>query len=638
MDTMATKQFKAESKRLLDLMINSIYTHKEIFLRELISNASDAIDKLYFRSLTDDTVQVKKKDLGIRLSLDKDARTLTVSDNGIGMTKDELEQNLGTIAKSGSLDFKQNTQANSKVDIIGQFGVGFYSAFMVAKKVTVISRAHGEAGAWKWESRGAEGYTITPCEKDACGTDVILVIKDDEGEEHYSEFLDDYRLAGLVKKYSDYIRWPIRMLREKSRPIEGTDQDENGNYKAPEYESYTEDETLNSMVPLWKRDKKKVTDEEYADFYKQKFGDWAAPAKVIQSKTEGTATYNALLFIPSRAPYNYYSKEYEKGLQLYASGVLIMEKCADLLPDHFSFVKGLVDSADLSLNISREMLQHTRELKVIAANLEKKIKAELERMLKDDREKYETFYAAFGRQLKFGLVSDYGMHKDLLQDLVEFRSDKEGKDITLKEYCDAMPESQKHIYFATGDSAARLSQLPQTQLLRERGFDVLLMTEQVDTFIPQTLNTYAEHEFRNILTDDLDLATEEEKKAAEEKAKAFQSGVDFLKESLGKKVKDVRVSTELGSHAVTMVPDGGMSFEMEKYMHTVDPSSDYHCGRILEVNPEHPLLQRLSESRESDPERAKKLAELLYDQGLLMANLPLEDPTAYTDLVCELIG
>ena len=635
---MATKQFKAESKRLLDLMINSIYTHKEIFLRELISNASDAIDKLYFRSLTDDTVQVKKKDLGIRLSLDKDARTLTVSDNGIGMTKDELEKNLGTIAKSGSLDFKQNTQANSKVDIIGQFGVGFYSAFMVAKKVTVISRAHGEAGAWKWESRGAEGYTITPCEKDACGTDVILVIKDDEGEEHYSEFLDDYRLAGLVKKYSDYIRWPIRMLREKSRRIEGTDQDENGNYKAPEYESYTEDETLNSMVPLWKRDKKKVTDEEYADFYKQKFGDWAAPAKVIQSKTEGTATYNALLFIPSRAPYNYYSKEYEKGLQLYASGVLIMEKCADLLPDHFSFVKGLVDSADLSLNISREMLQHTRELKVIAANLEKKIKAELERMLKDDREKYETFYAAFGRQLKFGLVSDYGMHKDLLQDLVEFRSDKEGKDITLKEYCDAMPESQKHIYFATGDSAARLSQLPQTQLLRERGFDVLLMTEQVDTFIPQTLNTYAEHEFRNILTDDLDLATEEEKKAAEEKAKAFQSGVDFLKESLGEKVKDVRVSTELGSHAVTMVPDGGMSFEMEKYMHTVDPSSDYHCGRILEVNPEHPLLQRLSESRESDPERAKKLAELLYDQGLLMANLPLEDPTAYTDLVCELIG
>ena len=632
---MAKKEFQAESKKLMDMMINSIYTNKEIFLRELISNASDAIDKLYYKSLTDTSVGMNKGDFRILITRDKENRILTVEDNGIGMTKEELEQNLGTIAHSGSLDFKKDNK-DENIDIIGQFGVGFYSAFMVADKLTVISKAYGSDEAWQWESSGVDGYEMTPAQKDTVGTQIILHIKPDTDTEKYDNFLDEYGIVAIVKKYSDYVRYPIQMEREKSRQKPEPDPKPE-DYK-PEWETYTELETLNSMIPIWKKQKSEVTDEEYNSFYKDKFGDYADPARVIVSRTEGTANYNALLFVPSHRPYDFYTKEYEKGLALYASGVLIMEKCADLLPDYFSFVKGIVDSQDLSLNISREMLQHTRELKVIAANLEKKIKAELERMLKDDREKYETFYAAFGRQLKFGLVSDYGMHKDLLQDLVEFRSDKEGKDITLKEYCDAMPESQKHIYFATGDSAARLSQLPQTQLLRERGFDVLLMTEQVDTFIPQTLNTYAEHEFRNILTDDLDLATEEEKKAAEEKAKAFQSGVDFLKESLGEKVKDVRVSTELGSHAVTMVPDGGMSFEMEKYMHTVDPSSDYHCGRILEVNPEHPLLQRLSESRESDPERAKKLAELLYDQGLLMANLPLEDPTAYTDLVCELIG
>ena len=632
---MAKKEFQAESKKLMDMMINSIYTNKEIFLRELISNASDAIDKLYYKSLTDPSVGMNKGDFRILITRDKENRILTIEDNGIGMTKEELEQNLGTIAHSGSLDFKKDNK-DENIDIIGQFGVGFYSSFMVADKVTVISKAYGSDEAWQWESSGVDGYEMTPAQKDTAGTQIILHIKPDTETDHYDNFLDEYGIVAIVKKYSDYVRYPIQMERQHERQKPEPDPKPE-DYK-PEWETYTELETLNSMVPIWKKQKSEVTDEEYANFYKEKFGDYTDPARVIVSRTEGTANYNALLFVPSHRPYDFYTKDYEKGLALYASGVLIMEKCADLLPDYFSFVKGIVDSQDLSLNISREMLQHTRELKVIAANLEKKIKAELERMLKDDREKYETFYAAFGRQLKFGLVSDYGMHKDLLQDLVEFRSDKEGKDITLKEYCDAMPESQKHIYFATGDSAARLSQLPQTQLLRERGFDVLLMTEQVDTFIPQTLNTYAEHEFRNILTDDLDLATEEEKKAAEEKAKAFQSGVDFLKESLGEKVKDVRVSTELGSHAVTMVPDGGMSFEMEKYMHTVDPSSDYHCGRILEVNPEHPLLQRLSESRESDPERAKKLAELLYDQGLLMANLPLEDPTAYTDLVCELIG
>ena len=631
------RKFKTESKKLLDLMINSIYTNREIFLRELISNASDAVDKLYFRSLTDPSVAVGRDDLAITVGYNSDERTVTVSDNGIGMTKEELDSNLGVIARSGSLKFKddlgESAQEDAAIDIIGQFGVGFYAAFMVAEKVTVISRRFGSDEAWKWESEGADGYTMEPCERAAAGSDVILTLKADTDEDKYSDYLSEYRLRSLVRKYSDYIRYPIRMEVSSQKLVNEPKEGEE-----PKYETVREEQTLNSMIPIWQKAKKDVTEEEYNNFYHEKFFDYEKPLSVLHFGVEGAVTYKALLYIPAKAPYDFYTRDYKAGLQLYSSGVLIMENCADLLPEHFRFVRGVVDTQDLSLNISREMLQHTRELKVIAANLEKKIKAELERMLKDDREKYETFYAAFGRQLKFGLVSDYGMHKDLLQDLVEFRSDKEGKDITLKEYCDAMPESQKHIYFATGDSAARLSQLPQTQLLRERGFDVLLMTEQVDTFIPQTLNTYAEHEFRNILTDDLDLATEEEKKAAEEKAKAFQSGVDFLKESLGEKVKDVRVSTELGSHAVTMVPDGGMSFEMEKYMHTVDPSSDYHCGRILEVNPEHPLLQRLSESREADPERAKKLAELLYDQGLLMANLPLEDPTAYTDLVCELIG
>ena len=634
---MATKQFKAESKRLLDLMINSIYTHKEIFLRELISNASDAIDKLYFRSLTDDTVQVKKKDLGIRLSLDKNARTLTVSDNGIGMTKDELEQNLGTIAKSGSLDFKQNTQANSKVDIIGQFGVGFYSAFMVAKKVTVISRAHGEAGAWKWESRGAEGYTITPCEKDACGTDVILVIKDDEGEEHYSEFLDDWRLAGLVKKYSDYIRWPIRMLREKSRPIEGTDQDENGNYKAPEYESYTEDETLNSMVPLWKRDKKKVTDEEYADFYKQKFGDWAAPAKVIQSKTEGTATYNALLFIPSRAPYNYYSKEYEKGLQLYASGVLIMDKCADLLPDCFSFVKGLVDSQDLSLNISREMLQHDRQLKLIATRLEKKISSELSSMLNNDREKYEEFFQNFGLQLKYGMYDNYGAKKDELKDLVLFASSAEKKMTTLQEYVSRMKPEQKYIYYGCGETVERILSLPQAEALQDKGFEMLCLTDNVDEFALRMLGKYDEKEFRNISADDLGLETAEEQEKTKELAQENQEMLTFMKESLGDKVADVRVSGKLKSHPVCITTDGMISTEMEKVLNSMPAREKIKAQRVLEVNGEHPIFQRLRDLYESDKDRLKLYAEILYDQALLIEGISLEDPADFSQKLCQIL-
>lgn len=636
---MAKKEFKAESKRLLDLMINSIYTHKEIFLRELISNASDAIDKLAYLALTDEKVGLNRSDFVIRLAADKGVRTLTVSDNGIGMSKEEMEENLGTIAHSGSLQFKTEMEKQEDIDIIGQFGVGFYSAFMVAEKVTVVSKKYGSDEAWQWESTGADGYTITPCEKESAGTEITLYLKADTDDERYSDYLSDYRLRSLVKKYSDYIRYPIKMEVEEQRPVEEPEEEnaEKDEQKEPKYETVIEDQTFNSMVPLWQKNKKDVTEEEYQSFYREKFFDYEPPAGVIHVSVEGAVTYKALLYIPSKAPYDFYTKDYKHGLQLYSSGVLIMENCADLLPEHFRFVRGVVDTQDLSLNISRELLQHTRELKTIAANLEKKIKAELLRLLENEREKYEKFYAAFGRQLKYGLVSDYGMHKELLQDLVEFRSDKEGKLVTLKEYCGAMPESQKHIYFATGSSADQLSKLPQTKMLHDRGFDVLLLTEQVDEFIPQTLHTFEEHEFRNILTDDLDLATDEEKKAAEEKAEEFKPCIDFIKDTLGEKVAQVRVSSDLGEHPVTMVPDGGMSFEMEKYFRTLDPNSDYHCGRILEVNPTHPALLALKARMEEDAEKAKKYAELLYCQGLVMANLPIEDPTAYTDLVCELM-
>ena len=629
---MAKKQFKAESKRLLDLMINSIYTHKEIFLRELISNASDAIDKLAYLALTDEAVGLNRSDFAIRLAADKDAKTLTVSDNGIGMSREEMEENLGTIAHSGSLGFKTAMEKQDDIDIIGQFGVGFYSAFMVADKVTVISKKYGSDEAWKWESGGADGYTLTPCEKDAAGTDVIMTLKEDTEDEKYSDYLGEYRLRSLVKKYSDYIRYPIKMLVETRKPVgepkEGEEQ---------QYETVQEEQTLNSMVPIWQKNKKDVTEEEYLSFYRDKFFDYEAPAGKIHISVEGAVTYKALLYIPAKAPYDFYTKDYKSGLQLYSSGVMIMDNCADLLPEHFRFVRGVVDTQDLSLNISREMLQHTRELKTIAANLEKKIKAELLRLLENERETYEKFYASFGRQLKYGLVSDYGMHKELLQDLLLFRSDKEGKLVSLKEYCAAMPEAQKHIYYASGNSAEQLSRLPQTKQLRDRGFDVLLLSEQVDEFIPQTLGKYEEHEFKNILTDDLELATEEEKKAAEEKAETLKPCFDFIKETLGDRVKEVRLSADLGEHPVSMVPEGGMSFEMEKYFRSLDPNSDFHVGKVLELNAEHPAVAALREAVEADPEKAKKYAELLYCQGLLMANLPLEDPTAYTDLVCELM-
>ena len=629
---MAKKQFKAESKRLLDLMINSIYTHKEIFLRELISNASDAIDKLAYLALTDDAVGLNRSDFAIRLAADKEAKTLTVSDNGIGMSREEMEENLGTIAHSGSLSFKTAMEKQDDIDIIGQFGVGFYSAFMVADKVTVISKKYGSDEAWKWESSGADGYTVTPCEKESAGTDVIMTLKEDTEDEKYSDYLGEFRLRSLVRKYSDYIRYPIKMTVETRKPVgeakEGEEQ---------QYETVQEEQTLNSMVPIWQKNKKDVTDEEYLNFYKDKFFDYEAPAGKIHISVEGAVTYKALLYIPAKAPYDFYTKDYKSGLQLYSSGVMIMDNCPDLLPEHFRFVRGVVDTQDLSLNISREMLQHTRELKTIAANLEKKIKAELLRLLENERETYEKFYASFGRQLKYGLVSDYGMHKELLQDLLLFRSDKEEKLVSLKEYCAAMPAAQKHIYYASGNSAEQLSRLPQTKQLRERGFDVLLLSEQVDEFIPQTIGKFDEHEFKNILTDDLELATEEEKKAAEEKAETLKPCFDFIKETLGDRVKEVRLSADLGEHPVSMVPEGGMSFEMEKYFRSLDPNSDFHVGKVLELNAEHPAVAALREAVEADPEKAKKYAELLYCQGLLMANLPLEDPTAYTDLVCELM-
>ena len=640
---MAKKQFKAESKRLLDMMINSIYTHKEIFLRELISNASDAIDKLYFRSLTDDSVKLKKKDFFIRLAADKENRTLTVRDNGIGMTKEELEKNLGTIAKSGSLDFKNENETGGKVDVIGQFGVGFYSAFMVASRVTVRSRAFGAQEAWQWESTGAEGYTIEPCDKEDVGTEVILVVKENEGEEHYDEFLDDWRLAGIVKKYSDYIRYPIKMLREKSRAIEGTDKDEEGHYKAPEYETYTEDETLNSMVPIWKRDKKRVKDEEYAQFYKDKFGDYSDPARVIQSKTEGTATFNALLFIPSRTPYNYYTKEYEKGLQLYSSGVLIMENCADLLPDYFSFVKGLVDSEDLSLNISREMLQHDSQLKLIKTTQERKIKNELAAWLKNDREKYEEFFKNFGLQLKMGCYASYGMNKELLQDLLLFHSAKENKLVTLREYYEAMPEDQKYIYYAAGESTDRLAKLPAAERVLDKGFDILYLTDDVDEFMLQMLRSYGdkekEKEFRNISADDLGIETDAEKEEVKAKNEENKELFEAMKAALDGKVTEVRLSQRLKSHPVCLSSSGPLSIEMEKVLNSMPAQQEkVKSEKVLELNGEHEVfaaLKRLFEA--GDKEKLAAYSEILYDQALLIEGLALEDPVAYANNVCKLM-
>lgn len=636
---MEKQQFKAESQRLLDLMINSIYTHKEIFLREIISNASDAIDKLAYTALTDDKVGINRDEFAITITRDPENRTLTVSDNGIGMSKDEMIENLGTIAKSGSLGFKQAMEKNEDVDIIGQFGVGFYSAFMVASSITVISKKYGEDKAWKWVSDGADGYTIEETEKDAPGTDVIMTLKADTEDEKYSEYLEEYEIRSLIRKYSDYIRYPIRMEVTKSRPVEEP-KDENAEgeeNKAPKYESYTEMETLNSMVPIWQRDKKDVTEEEYETFYRDKFFDYNKPLRTIHYNVEGNVSFKALLYIPGKAPYDFYTKDYKRGLQLYSSGVLIMDNCEDLLPEHFRFVRGVVDSQDLSLNISREMLQHNRQLTIIARNIEKKIKSELKAMLENDREKYEEFYAAFGRQLKYGTVSDYGAHKEATQDLLLFYSHKQGKLVSLKEYVDAMAEGQEKIYYAPGENKERLSKLPQVETLTKKGYDVLLFTEDVDEFVPQTLMTYMEKPFCNVSTEDLGLQTEEEKKQAEEKAEEMKGLLTFVKETLGDRVKEVKLSSELGSHPVCMTPAEGMSFEMEKYMKRANPEFAFPVGRVLELNPEHEVVQAMQKAMTEDPEKAKDYAKLLCYQAQLMAELPLDDPYAYTELVCKLM-
>ena len=636
---MEKQQFKAESQRLLDLMINSIYTHKEIFLREIISNASDAIDKLAYTALTDDKVGINRDEFAITITRDPENRTLTVSDNGIGMSKDEMIENLGTIAKSGSLGFKQAMEKNEDIDIIGQFGVGFYSAFMVASSITVISRKYGEDKAWKWVSDGADGYTVEETEKATPGTDVIMTLKADTEDEKYSEYLEEYEIRSLIRKYSDYIRYPIKMEVTKSRPVEEA-KDENAEgeeNKAAKYESYTEMETLNSMVPIWQRDKKDVTEEEYETFYRDKFFDYNKPLRTIHYNVEGNVSFKALLYIPGKAPYDFYTKDYKRGLQLYSSGVLIMDNCEDLLPEHFRFVRGVVDSQDLSLNISREMLQHNRQLTIIARNIEKKIKSELKAMLENDREKYEEFYAAFGRQLKYGTVSDYGAHKEATQDLLLFYSHKQGKLVSLKEYVDAMAEGQEKIYYAPGENKERLSKLPQVETLTKKGYDVLLFTEDVDEFVPQTLMTYMEKPFCNVSTEDLGLQTEEEKKQAEEKAEEMKGLLTFVKETLGDQVKEVKLSSELGSHPVCMTPAEGMSFEMEKYMKRANPEFAFPVGRVLELNPEHEAVQAMQKAMTEDPEKAKDYAKLLCYQAQLMAELPLDDPYAYTELVCRLM-
>ena len=639
---MAKKQFKTESKRILDLMINSIYTHKEIFLRELISNASDALDKLAYKSLTDDGVGMNRSDFKIHLSVDKEERTLTVSDNGIGMTAEELENNLGVIARSGSLQFKEDMARaegsdSADTDIIGQFGVGFYSAFMVADHVTVTSRAYGSDTACRWESSGADGYTITPCEKEGVGTDIVLHIKADGEEEQYSQYLDQNRIERLVKKYSDYIRYPITMEMQRERMKEKP-ADAGDDYK-PEWETYTETETLNSMVPLWQRPKKDVTQEEYDRFYQEKFGDFEKPLATVTVNAEGTVSYKALLFIPGRTPYDFYTREFEKGLQLYSSGVLIMDKCPDLLPEHFRFVKGVVDTPDVSLNISRELLQHTRQLKVISTNLEKKIKAELSRMQKDEPEQYEKFWDAFGRNVKYGVVSDYGVHKDLLLDLLMFRSSHDEKLTSLAQYRERMAEGQAFIYYAVGEDAAKLAKLPQAERILDKGYEILYLTEDVDEFCMQTIGEYDGKKLKSIDDEDALPESEEEKKAAQEKTEEAKGVLDFLKETLGSKVSDVRISKILKSHPVCMTADGPVSLEMEKYFKRAgnEMMAGMSAQRVLELNPDSEAFAALKRAVENDQELAKKYAELLYCQALLIADLPLEDPSAYTDLVCSLM-
>ena len=627
---METKQFKAESKRLLDMMINSIYTHKEIFLRELISNASDAIDKLYFKSLTDTSVGMNKSDFAIDLAVDKDKRTLTVSDNGIGMTEEELEKNLGTIANSGSFAFKKENDLGDDVDIIGQFGVGFYSTFMVAKEVTVETKAYGSDKGFLWKSNGVDGYTIEPCEKQTVGTTITLYLKDDTDDEKYSRFIDPMQIQSLVKKYSDYIRFPIRMEMEHTHYHD--DKEEPEVHKAIE--------TLNSMTPIWKKNKNELKEEDYNNFYVEKFYDYEPPITHIHSKAEGLATYDALLYIPSRAPFDYYSKDYEKGLQLYSSGVMIMDKCPDLLPDYFSFVKGIVDSEDLSLNISRELLQHDRQLKIIEKNLEKAIKNELKRLMKNDREKYEKFYKVFGLQFKFGIYQSYGAANEMLQDLLMFPSSFEGKNVTLDEYVERMKEDQKDIYYACGESKERIEMLPQLEKVKEKGYEVLYCTQDIDEFALKVLMRYKDKQFKSISDADLDLDTEEEKEQAKKLDEENKDMFAFMQQAISDKVKTVRLSKKLKTHPVCLSSEGGpISIEMEKVLNAMPQNNGekVKAEKALEINPEHPIFAKLKELFESDKDKLTQYTKLLYDQALLIEGMSIEDPVEFANLVCGLM-
>ncbi len=626
---MRTRQFKSESKKLMDMMINSIYTHKEIFLREIISNASDALDKLYFRSLTDDSIGIKASEFQIRIELNKDARTITVSDNGCGMTEDELDKNLGTIAKSGSFDFKNQNEKTENVDIIGQFGVGFYSAFMVSDWVSVETKSVDSDFAFRWFSKGAEGYSIERCEKETVGTTVTMHIKPDTEDEKYSEYLDQYKISSLIKKYSDYIRHPIKMNFATKKAVEG---------KEGEYEDVIEERTLNSMVPLWKKAKKDITKEEYASFYKEKYMDFEDPARVIHTKTEGQATYHALLFIPNRAPFDYYTKEFEKGLQLYSRGVLITDKCAELLPDYFSFVKGLVDSEDLSLNISRETLQQDSQLKLIAKTVEKKIKSELEKMLNDDREAYELFFKNFGVQLKFGMYSNYGVNKDTLKDLLLFTSSAEKKLVTLKEYVAAMPESQKEIYYASGETVERIELLPQCDTVKDKGYNILYLTENVDEFALMMLAEYEGKRFVNVCDQKLDLETEDEKKEIEDKNNQSATLFEIMKEALGDNVTAIRFTGKLKNHPVCLTSEGGLSLEMEKTLNAMPGTNEQVKAKLtLEISAQHPIAEKLIALCGKDNETLKKYAKLLYGEACLIGGKAIDDPAEHSKLICELM-
>jgi len=643
---MAKKQFKSESKRLLDLMVNSIYTQKEIFLRELVSNASDAIDKLCYIALTDDKVGLSRDDFKITLETDKENNILTISDNGVGMTSEELESNLGVIARSGSLKFKNEMEEKPEdIDIIGQFGVGFYSAFMVASKISVISKAYGEETANKWVSSGSDGYTIASCEKDSPGTEIIIELKEDTEDEKYSKYLEEYTLTNLIKKYSDYVRWPIMMEVTKSRQVETDEVDDEGNKKKI-WEDYTETETVNSRVPIWQRSKNDVSDEDCAEFYKEKFFDRQDPVSVIRVSAEGLVSYTAMLFIPAVTPYDYFTREFKAGLQLYSSGVMIMEHCPDLLPEHFRFVKGIVESPDLSLNISRELLQHDRQLKVIATNIEKKVKAELKKLLENDREKYETFYKNFGIQLKYGLANGYGANRDMLADLIMFHSSKAEKLIPLEEYVKNMPEEQKYIYYAAGENTALLDKLPQAEQVREKGYEILYLTDEIDEFVVRSLRNFEEKDFRSVNDEDLGIESDEDKKETERLETENKDILEFVKESLDGKIAAVKVSGKLKTHPVALAAQGEISLEMEKYFKTMQAAQGENAAgmfgemkaqRVLELNAEHPSFEVLKNAYENDKDKAANISKLLYGQALLTAGVELEDPAEFSELISTLL-